>query len=127
MNEEKNPFAAQAEEVDQYCWRDSSRVCNTECVSYDDRCESDPVWSPCILINIQRAQAKSHANIAAELKRQNDFYEGEGQRQIEREGQRRVEMEAELEKERQARKKAEAEAYAQKVKEMDQPPPKVTT
>jgi hypothetical protein len=113
MNEEKNPFAAQAEEVDQYCWRDSSRVCNTECVSYDDRCEADPVWSPCILINIQRAQAKSHANIATELKRQNDLSESEAQRQIGREGQ--------------LQKKAEAEAYAKKVQEMDQPPPKVTT
>ena len=124
---DENPFSEQVEEVEQYCWRDGARRCGVDCVAYDEKCEADAVWSPCLLLNLRRAQAKSHANIAAELKRQNDFYEGEAQELIKREGQRRVEMEAELEKERQARKKAEAEAYAAKVKEMDAPPPKITT
>lgn len=124
---DENPFAGPAEELEQFCWRDAARHCSSECVAYDEKCESDPIWNPCLLLNLKRAQAKSHANIAAEMKRQNDFYSEEGQRQIEREGQRRVALEAELEKERQARKKAEAEAYAEKVREMDTPPPKITT
>lgn len=102
---EENPFTEQAEELEQFCWRDGARHCGSDCTAYDDRCEADPVWSPCLLLNLQRAQAKSHANIAAELKRQNDFYEA---------------------RQETTDKKAQAEAYAKKVQEMDKPPPKIT-
>lgn len=112
MNEE-NPFAGPAEELEQFCWRDAARHCSSECVAYDEKCEADPIWNPCILINIQRAQAKSFANIAAEMKRVNDKKDASD------EEIRNVLVAA--------AKKRESEAYAEKVKDMDAPPPKITT
>jgi len=101
-----NPFT---EEVEQFCWRDSGRQCGGECVAYDDRCEVDPIWSPCLLINIKRAKAKSLANLSVETKRFNDRFV-QDEEQVKR-----------LEKLR------ATEAYARKVKEMDAPPPEIKT
>ncbi len=117
--EDQNPFDGDdvIEEEEQFCWRDSSRLCGKECVAYDEKCEGDSRWLPCILLNIQRAQAKSFANIATELKRYND------RKDTSDEEMRDVlvgvnEM---------RRKREEADAYAEKLKEMDQPPPEIKT
>lgn len=106
MAHEDNPFVG--EEQEQFCWREPGRPCGVDCVAYDDRCETDPLWNPCLLLNLKRAKAKSLANISMELKRQNDFYEKEGEEQRKR-------ME----------KRVQADAYAQKVREMDPGPPEI--
>ena len=49
--------------------------------------------------------------IGNELKRQNDFYESDARREVERANQKRM----------------EAEAYAQKLRDLDKPPPEVKT
>lgn len=100
--EEANPFVPSGEEEsEQTCWRDSARYCGEDCVAFDDKSLTDPRWMPCTILNVKRAQAKSFANIAAELQRFNDGMASSA-------------------------KKAESQAYAEKVKEMDAPPPKIT-
>jgi hypothetical protein len=116
-----NPFEEEEHDEDELlmsCWRLESKVCGPDCVAYDERCRENPVFNPCLVLNLQRAQAKSLSNIAEEMKRQNDFYESDAAQLAEREGQRRVEAEHRA-------AKAEAEAYAAKVKEMDKPPPEI--
>ena len=109
-DEDQNPFEDEGVvETEQSCWRDSSRLCGDECVAFDDKSLDDPRWNPCLLLNLQRAQAKSHANIAFELKRFNDVQHSD-------------ELWGALAS---AKKKAEAEAYAEKVKEMDPGPPEI--
>jgi|GEM_PF-5962813 len=106
MNDDQNPFVG--EEQDQYCWREPGRPCGLDCTAYDERCETDPLWKPCLLLNIQRAQAKSFANIAVELKRQNDFYESEAGAAV-----KRIE------------KQSQAAAYARQIRESDPGPPEI--
>jgi cell pole-organizing protein PopZ len=113
-----NPFEesqAEEEELLMSCWRIETKVCGPDCVAYDERSAQNPVFSPCILLNLQRAQAKSLANIAEELKRYNDSSEAAIQQAVES-------NEVALE---QAEKRAEAKAYGEKVKEMDKPPPEI--
>jgi hypothetical protein len=98
------------EESEMYCWKDDTRSCGEDCVAFDVRSLDDSLWNPCLLLNLKRAKAKSLANIATELKRQNDFYEKADEDML-----RRLE------------KRRESEAYAAKVKEMDAPPPEVKT
>lgn len=125
---DENPFVQEEDgSQDQYCWRDGSRMCQGECVAYDDRCQADPVWSPCILLNIQRAQAKSHANLAAELKRYNDIKQEEKDKIREAFSHIKPELVTEPGERRNFASKEEAEAYAQKLKEMDKPPPEIKT
>jgi hypothetical protein len=115
-DEDHNPFDGDGvTETEQSCWKDSSRLCGDECVAFDEKSFEDPRWAPCLLLNIQRAQAKSHANIAAELKRQNDMQEAVIDQAVE----------ASDEALSSAKKRAEAEAYAKKVKEMDPGPPEI--
>jgi hypothetical protein len=106
MNEDQNPFVEGEEvlESEQTCWKDAARLCGDECVAYDEKCEDNPLWKPCLLLNLKRAQAKSYANIAAELKRLNDALEGAGTS---------------------AEKRAAADALAQKLKETDPGPPEI--
>jgi hypothetical protein len=76
---EENPFEdppeiddMEVEEVGLVCWRESGRVCGPDCPAFEEKSIEEPLWNCCILINLRRAQAKSFANIAAELKRLND-------------------------------------------------------
>lgn len=108
---DKNPFVEPVEEIDQYCWRDTGRPCSSECVAYDEKSQVNGLWSPCILLNLKRAQAKSYANIAAELKRYNDRKDAYDK-----------ELRSVL---AHTAKKTESQAYAEKVKEMDRPPPEI--
>lgn len=115
--EDQNPFVDNDEvlESDQTCWRDAARMCGEDCVAYDDKCESDPRWLPCTLLNLKRAQAKSFANIATELKRLNDRKDAADE-------EIRNVLVATNEH---ASKKAASEAYARKLKEMDPGPPEI--
>jgi hypothetical protein len=70
-----------------------------------------------MLLNIQRAQARSFSNIATELKRQNDMQESVLEQAV---GASEEDLNS-------ARKRAEAKAYAEKVKEMDPGPPEIKT
>ena len=142
--EDQNPFEEDdVVEVEQFCWRDSSRLCSGECVAYDEKCEGDARWLPCVLLNTQRAQAKSFANIAAELKRHNDresptniateLKRYNDRKSASDEGMRdALSHIRETQKEpgffargRKFTSKEESDAYAQKLKEMDQPPPEI--
>ena len=116
---DENPFDVVDEEL--VCWRDSSRLCSSSCVAYQEKCEEDPRFLPCILLNIQRGQAKSFANIATELKRYNDHRDSAYE-----------EMEASIrylsdktKKPGAFSSKEEAEKYAQQIKEMDPGPPEI--
>lgn len=123
MNEDQNPFA-EGEEVlenEQTCWRDAAKLCGDDCVAYDEKCEDNPLWKPCLLLNLERAKAKSYANIAAELKRFNDR-QAAGDEDL----KKAMEFVAGKTKERGVfASKEEAEAYARQVKEMDPGPPEI--
>jgi hypothetical protein len=49
----------QVESNSLYCWREPARECGGDCVAYDDRCQGNPVFSPCLLLNIKRSLAVS--------------------------------------------------------------------
>lgn len=115
-DDDTNPFLDNSPgESELTCWKDGARYCADDCVAYEDKCEGDPRFSPCLLLNIQRAQAKSFANIAQELKRHNDWEHRHGE-----------EMREFQETMRQRRhSKEESMAYALKLKEMDPGPPEI--
>ena len=108
---EENPFTDDLGDDEQviYCWRDTSRACNVDCVAFDERSLGDERFNACILINVKRADSKSLSLIGTQLKRQNDFYDSDAAREVERANQKRL----------------EAEAYAQKLKDLDKSPPEV--
>jgi hypothetical protein len=115
MNDE-NPFVDEnaLEEDEQVicCWRNISRVCGPDCVAFDERSLNDGRFSACLLINNERTKSRALAALATighELKRQNDFYESDARKELEKANKKRV----------------EAEAYAQKLKDLDKPPPEV--
>lgn len=128
MSGDRNPFDDDENgvESDQTCWRDSTRMCGEDCVAYDDKCEEDPRWLPCTLLNLKRARAKSFSNIAMEMKRYNDHRDSAYQ-----------ELESSIrylsDKADKAKKtgtfasKEEAEKYAKQIKEMDPGPPEIKT
>lgn len=118
---DNNPFEEEPDvELEQTCWRDSSRYCGKECVSYDERCETDPRWTPCLLLNLKRAEAKSYASISLEMKRFNDA--GHTSNFV---NASEADIKKALSMREAAHKKEEAEAYARKVQEMDVPPPEI--
>ena len=105
MSEEENPFIdpdvmAEDEELEEalICWKDSSRVCGPDCVAYDPMSDSDMRFFSCVLINNDRALAKSVLRLSKALMADPT-----------------------------TQKKEEAERLRRQLKEMDQPPPKVTT
>ena len=120
---EENPFTDDLGDDEQviYCWRDTSRACNVDCVAFDERSLGDERFNACILINIKRADSKSLSMIGTQLKRHTDLEEKSSQRfytpsdEEVAEGLRR----------RQAEQKKQSEDYAQKVKELDREPPEV--
>lgn len=94
-----------ADELEQFCWKASDRHCSSECVAYDPRCESDPRWTPCLLLNTDRAQARALNKLAEEAQKLTGFVKAEND----------------------LLKKGSAREYAEKLKEMDPPPPKART
>lgn len=117
--EDQNPFVSDdvVDESEQTCWRDSGRMCGDDCVAYDEKCETDPRWLPCMLLNIQRAQARSFSNIATELKRQNDMSTTVIE-QAEEANEQALSS---------AKKHADAKAYADHVRDTDPGPPEIKT
>ena len=87
---DENPF--EETEVDQYCWLDQARMCDTKCVAYDDNVGDNR--GPCFLVNAHRKSANALGVIATKLR---DVMGG-------------------------SEKKAEAEALRKQLQELPDPP-----
>jgi len=72
----ENPFLDRVVEVEEaeegnetalFCWKDTTRGCGPDCVAFEERCQEDQRFSPCILLNVRRQEAKALSAIAVEL------------------------------------------------------------
>lgn len=113
-----DPDVEDVSETTMMCWKETTRVCGGDCVAFDERSMRDPRFSLCIVLNSERQQAVSLAGIKSQLQRQCDFAEKESAIIIqEAVDAKRLRVEYD--------KRCEAEARAQKIKDLDRPPPEV--
>ena len=122
---EEDLFSGEGEEEGvSVCWRDAARACGEDCTAFDDRFEEDPRFLPCLLLNIQRQQAKSFSRLAQELKNLNDTMD-QNSRFVAPSEEDVKEALNRMRAEESAQKRQEAEAYAQKMKELTPDPPEI--